>query len=407
MAAKTSRVLLIALALLLVAQPLMAQDTPDETNVLKIGLLPVLDTLPFYIAEENGYFEEAGVEVEAVPVASPVERDQIMQAGAIDGMLTEMTTTATFNRETVQVQIVMAARIAYDDFPVFRVLASPPSDIETPEDLAGVPIGVSLNTIIEYTTYRQLEAAGLSPDDIVFQSVPSIPERFQLLIQGQLKAATLPDPLAQAAIEAGAKPVINDSQYPEYSVSVLSFSIQAIEEKPEAIRRFLQAWDRAVQDLNADPEAYRGLFLEKVKVPESMQETYEIPPFPRASMPDEEQWEDVIIWLMEKELLEALLPYEESFNDDFLPEVAEFELEEEAALNLYATECQACHGEDGTGGMVGPALAGSEQLAALSTDEIYEIIANGVEGTAMPAFGDALESEEIKNLVALIELWNE
>ena len=71
---------------------------------LRVGLLPVLDTLPFYIAQEKGYFAEAGVEVEVVPVASPIERDQLMQAREIDAMLNEMTSTALFNREGIQVQ---------------------------------------------------------------------------------------------------------------------------------------------------------------------------------------------------------------------------------------------------------------------------------------------------------------
>ncbi|MCZ7542722.1 MAG: ABC transporter substrate-binding protein [Anaerolineae bacterium] len=90
---------LIVAALLALATPLAAQEGKEAIGSLSIALLPVIDTLPFYVAEANGYFEEVGVEVGAVPVSSPVERDQIMQAGAIDGMLNELTTTATFNRD--------------------------------------------------------------------------------------------------------------------------------------------------------------------------------------------------------------------------------------------------------------------------------------------------------------------
>jgi NitT/TauT family transport system substrate-binding protein len=286
---------------------------------LKVGLLPVLDSLPFYIAEENGYFADEGVEVEAVPVASPVERDQLMQAGEIDGMLNEMTSTAIFNRESVQVQSLITARAAQPDGPVFRVLSAPESGLTTPADLAGVPIGISENTVIEYTTDRMLEAEGLAPDEIVGQSVPVIPERFQLLLEGQIQAATLPDPLAQAALQAGAHLVIDDSSYPEYSVSLMTFSVDSIQNNAGAVRRFLAAWDRAVQDLNADPDAYRALFLEKVPVPESVQETYVIPPFPVREVPDEAQWDDVIAWLIDRGLLDGPLPYADSINPAFLP----------------------------------------------------------------------------------------
>jgi NitT/TauT family transport system substrate-binding protein len=299
----------------------VAQPTPQPEVVapLKLGLIPVLDTLPFYIAEMNGYFEEAGVEVQAVPAASPVERDQLMQAGAIDGMLNELSSTAVFNRTGKQLQIVATARAATKDGPVFRILAAPNSGIVKPGDLAGVPIGISKNTVIEYLTERILEAEGLAAKDIVGESVPAIPERFQLLMEGRLKAATLPDPMASAALQAGATLVIDDSAYPQYSLSVLSFSAKTLETNAEAVRRFMQAWDKAVAELNANPEAYRALFLEKVRVPESVQATYKVPPFPRGQVPSAEQWADVLVWLKAKGLLDADVKYEDSVTTSFLP----------------------------------------------------------------------------------------
>jgi len=308
----------LALALLLSACAAPSQPTQD-VQPLRVALLPVLDTLPFYIAAENGYFEDEGVQVEAVPVASPVERDQLMQAGEIDGMLTEPGTVALFNQQDSLLMIVLTARAATDTGPVFRVLAAPNSDITTPSDLAGVPIGVSQNTIIEYVTERMLTESGVAPDQIITESVPVIPERFQLLMQGELQAATLPDPLAQAALQAGAKLVVEDSQYPMYSVSVMAFTQDTIQNNGEAVRRFVAAWDKAVADLNAAPEAYRTLFLEKVNVPESVQDTYQIPAFPRGEVPSEALWADVLTWLKDKGLVEADVVYSSSVTPEFLP----------------------------------------------------------------------------------------
>jgi NitT/TauT family transport system substrate-binding protein len=50
------------------------------------------------VAEARGYFEEYTVEVKVVPVASGLQRDQLMQSGAIDGMLNEMITTGIWLR---------------------------------------------------------------------------------------------------------------------------------------------------------------------------------------------------------------------------------------------------------------------------------------------------------------------
>ena len=291
----------------------------ENAKTLKVALLPILDVFPFYVAESEGYFVDLGVEVKAVPVASGLERDQLMQSGAIDGMLNEMITTANFNRNGVQVQSVMSARKAYEDYPLFRLLSAPGIKFSSTRELAGVPIGISKNTIIEYVTDRLLAAEGLEADAIVKKSVPVIPERYQLLLQGHLKAANLPDPLAKSALVAGAGEIVDDSTYPGYSVSVLSFNINSLKNKARAVRLFLKAWDRAEAAINQNPEAFRGLLLKKIRVPKNIQQTYKIPPYPRREVPTAGQWSDVMDWMMNKGLLKSALPYEDSITAEFLP----------------------------------------------------------------------------------------
>ena len=295
-----------------------SMDMEEIVLPLKIAFLPILDSLPFHIAAAKGYFDEQGVEVNGISVNSPLERDQLMQSGAIDGMLNELSSTALFNRENTRLKTVIIVRRAVAEGPVFRLLAAPQSSIKTPADLINVQIGVSKNSIIEYLTDRILQAEGLSPEEIITISVPVIPERFQLLMKGEIKAATLPDPLAQAAIKAGARLVIDDSSYPEYSLSALSFSIKTIETNSEAIRRFIKAWNKAVHDLNSDPDSFRDIFLENVPTPESVKETYKIPPFPGPMVPTEEQWNDVLNWLNEKGLLQTRPVFEEAITPEFL-----------------------------------------------------------------------------------------
>ena len=311
--------LLIALTVIAGFQSEINAQQGKKAESLKVALLPILDAFPFYVAESEGYFVDYGVDVKAVPVASGLERDQLMQSGANDGMLNEMITTANFNRSRLQVKSVISARKAYPDYPLFLVLSAPGSSLTSTAGLAGVPIGISKNTIIEYVTDRLLTAEGLDPNAIVKKSVPVIPERYQLLLQGQLKAATLPDPLAKSAIKAGAGEIVDDTAYPDYSVSVLSFNINALKNKAPAIRLFLKAWDRAAAAINKDPESFRGLLLKKIRVPENIQNTYQIPPYPRREVPDAGQWTDVMNWMTGKGLLASALPYDDSITADYLP----------------------------------------------------------------------------------------
>ena len=295
------------------------QALASETGPLRIALLPILDSFPFYVAEANGYFEKQGVQVKAVPVGSGLERDQLMQSGEIDGMLNEMMSSANFNRDQIQVKIVSAARKAYPDYPLFRILSAPGSRIDTPMKLAGASIGISKNTIIEYVTDRLLAEEKILAVQIEKQSIPVIPERYQLLMQSRIKAATLPDPLAKSAMQAGAGLVVDDAKYPQYSMSVLTFSIQTLENRPGDVRRFLRAWDQGAADINASPESYRDLLLQKIRVPKNIQQSYKIPAYPRKEVPKPGQWADVMDWMVSKGLLKHALSYEDSITTKFLP----------------------------------------------------------------------------------------
>jgi NitT/TauT family transport system substrate-binding protein len=310
---------LLATAIFYIGLSSAAAQQTSTREPLKIALLPILDSLPYYVADDRGYFAEFAVEVKVVPVASGLERDQLMQSGVIDGMLNEMITTANFNREQIQIKTVIAARKAYSRYPLFRILSSPSVEPTTPDGLVGVAIGVSKNTIIEYVTDRLLAAEGLNYQSIVKKSVPVIPERYQLLLQGQLKVATLPDPLAKSAIEAGAATVVADSAHSHYSVSVLSFSVVALDQKAESVRAFLKAWDRAAADINRNPESHRDLLLKKIRMPPNIRKTYKIPPYPRREIPTADQWEDVMHWMVDKGLLEKPLSYSDSITSAFLP----------------------------------------------------------------------------------------
>lgn len=291
----------------------------EESRTLRLALLPIPDVLPVYVALEKGYFTEMSIHVEPLPVGSAVERDQLMQAGRIDGMINEIAGAANFNREKGQVKIVAVARSPIGDSPLFRVLAAPESGLATVADLAGVPIGVSKNTIIEYITTRLLAAGGVKNEAITYKSVPVLPERLQLLLSGQLRAVTLPDPLGASAIKSGAVEIVSDTALRAMSASVVTFSNKALSAKGAAVKDFMAAWDRAAADLNAAPESYRPLMLKNIRVPKNVAADFRIPPLPRKALPTREQWDDVMDWMVEKKLLPAPLAFEDSVTGEFLP----------------------------------------------------------------------------------------
>jgi len=312
---------LVGLSLIAAAcAPGGSQPSPTEGPVtLRFAFLTILDALPMLVADQEGYFTAHGVEVELVPVGSAPERDQLIAAGQVDGMINEVLSTILNNQEETRVQVVRFARTATVDSALFRILASKQSSILDPVGLKGVEIGISNGTVIEYLTDRLLQAEGLSQEDIKSISVPKISDRLALLGSGELKAGVLPDPLASLAIQQGAVNVLDDTRHPEYSHSVITFRKPVIDEHPQAVRAFLAAIEESVEVINKDPNAWKGLLVEQKSLPQPLVESFQVPTFVTAGVANEHQYADVHTWAREKGLLKQDVPYTVTINGTLLP----------------------------------------------------------------------------------------
>lgn len=291
----------------------------QTTVEIKVAILPIIDALPLYVAEKQGYYSANGVKVTFLPAASAAERDQLVAAGQADAMINDLVSVILYNKETVQVQTVRFAMVASKEMPMFRVLAAKDSGITTTTGLAGVPIGMSQGTVIDYVTTRLLEKEGLSAEQIQSVAVPKLNERMALLDSGEIKAATLPEPFGTMAQKNGAVVLVDDSKYPEYGSSVLSLRKAFIDQNPQAVTGFLQAIEQAVSDINRKPEEWRPLLGEYKLIPEALQAVYPLRVFPTASVPGEAQFNDAVDWVLGRKLIETGPDYAGSVTSKYLP----------------------------------------------------------------------------------------
>jgi len=314
--------MLSALALAACGQSAPPAASPSTaarpTLSLKVGVLPILDSLPMYVAEQEGYFKEQGLQVELVLFPSALERDSAFVAGQIDGELNDPISAALLNKEGEKAKIVRLAFKGNESMAMMVILASPGSKITAARDLKGVPIGISTNSVIEYATDRMLESAGLSQADIQKTEVTKIPVRAEMLAKGQLQAATLPEPLASLAQQQGARRIIDDSKS-GIGQSVITFRQEAVAGNAEAIRRFLVAYEKGVSAINRSPNSYRDLMVDKGKVPDSLKTTFNVPRFAEGQLPSRSDIEDVVRWMVGRKLLDQPIPYDRMVADGLLP----------------------------------------------------------------------------------------
>ncbi len=96
-------------------------------------------------------------------------------------------------------------------------------------------------------------------------------------------------------------------------------------------------------------------------------------------------------------------------SDDILAQLADLPHGEiiAAALPVYAANCTGCHGAEGEGTAIAPALNNPDLRNQKTDAELNRIITNGVPATLMAGWQQALTEPDIANLVGLIRYWDE
>jgi len=292
----------------------ISSDDPVELAPVVIGTLPTEDALPLWVAEDEGLFEAAGIDsVEIVTFQSAMERDTAFAAGEIDAFMGDIIAAAQLESSGMPVTIATIMLGATPKDGRFGIVTGPESEYTDLAGLADVPVGTSSNTIQEYVLDGLMRAAEVPADSVVKEEVDKVPVRFDLVMQGQLAAAALPEPLLSLAEFQGGTILANDTEGENLSQTVLVFSDEYLAATGgiETMATMLDVWDEAIVVVNADPDAWRDTLVEKARLPEPIKTTYEISVYAEHQVPTTERIDAVLAWMEDNELLMEPVTFED------------------------------------------------------------------------------------------------
>lgn len=288
-------------------------DAGDTPIAVRIGVLPTEDSLPLWVAERDGYFaDEKLPEVEIITFQSAQERDAAFASGAIDASTGDLVAAANLEAGGSPCTVLTVMLGADQSQGRFGV-ALPPSKAGGSTEpsltaLAGVPVGTSSATIQEYVLDGLMAEAGVPAAQVKVEEVKKLPVRYELLMQGKLKAAALPEPFLTLAEQGGARIVADDTQAKaNLSQTILVFSDAFLSKAAGSVSAdaVLTAWDRGAAAINAEPDAYRALLVEKAQLPEQLAETYQVDTYPKHQLPEKERVDAVLAWMRTKGYLKS------------------------------------------------------------------------------------------------------
>ncbi len=265
-------------------------ESSELNRPLKVGVMPDTGATPFIIAQEMGFFED--IEVDITLFRNAQNRDAALATGELDGASTDVLAAIFYEDGGLEMQITSYTESDY------RMVSSPQ---KRADDLRSgkVSAGISKDTVIDFTTSLIAETHTI---DITPVILPQIPVRLEMLRSGELDVATLPEPLATAAIVSGGESIASTVELDLYP-GVMVFSKKFIKTYPDAIEAFYLGYNRAVEYINSTPQSeYYDIAAKALDFPDSVASVMSFPQFSPASLPADKDFDPVMKWAIQQGL---------------------------------------------------------------------------------------------------------
>ena len=296
-----------------------------EEVTLTLDWYPNADHAGIYLAQSQGFFEDAGLEVKIQQPSDPPAVLQLVAAGQSEfGVSYENEITNAVARD-IPVQSVMAIM----QEPLNSIISLEDTGITKPEDLAGKRVGYAGQTFGTAVIDTALREAGEDPSDVEKTNVgldlrPALTSgRVDAVVDAYWNIEAVE--LAQEGFETN---VIRlpEVGVPNYNELVIATNDAYAQENPDLVRKFVEALVRGHEYALEDPEAARDPLLAANEQfdPEVVDQTLEltVPIFEaeRVGYQDPEEWQLYVDWAVENGMLPESVEVAEVMTNEYLPE---------------------------------------------------------------------------------------
>ena len=244
--------------------PSTGSGTEENTElpVLKVAVIPFLNSLPVQYMIENGLDEANGFKIETVYFANGTAMNEALAADQWE--------VGTLSAASVNSLAIYGAYCIADighsegglytlvsaDSPIAQVKGSNPSypDVYGDADsVRGAVIATQTGTISHLNVNKWLEVLGLTPDDVEMVSM-DFPSAYQALKTGNCDVAALNPPTSYTAESEGY--VVTSSlttlDVPQFDSIIVSN--KAFNERRDVLVNYVKAFFQATDALQADPD---------------------------------------------------------------------------------------------------------------------------------------------------------
>lgn len=242
------------LLFLLVGSAGVAQEAP-----LRLGHSHWVGYGPFFVAEEQGYFDEEGVDVELVTLDNPKVRFAALTAEKIDALATTIDTMPLYLKPDFRMQYLFCL----DDSTGGDGIVADQS-IESVEGLKGKKVAYNEGTTSDFYLNYVLREAGLSIDELEGVNMTQSDAGSAFMTERVDAAVTWEPWLSRAKQSEHGHVLVDSSSSPGLITDCVMASTETAQNRLDEFAAMYRAWNRAMEFVRANPKEANKIMAEGV-----------------------------------------------------------------------------------------------------------------------------------------------
>lgn len=241
----------------------IGETSTGDSGKLRVLRAPVFFE-PLIIAQRQGFFKEAGLDVEIVDGGTAAQQVAQLVSGKVDIAATGGVSTIAAVAEGMPIKAFMGCQNATPKPITSGILVKKDSPIRDFGDLAGKTIGLQgLKETTNLGTLMALEDSGVDPDSVKFVQLP-LPNLNDAVAKGQVDAAYNIGSFYPTGIEMGLRPIgAPAGTYLKGGPNAWYVSSEEfLSTRGKDIQRFISAMTKATEYAIAHPKKVQDLQIE-------------------------------------------------------------------------------------------------------------------------------------------------
>jgi putative hydroxymethylpyrimidine transport system substrate-binding protein len=240
----------------------------EEKLTLMLDWFPNVDHLPIYVAQEKGYFREAGIEVKILSPSDTSDALKLAVAGRVDLAVSYQPQTIIAAAQGLDVRVV--GRLV--EHPLTTLLFLKEKGFKTPSELSGRTIGYTVPGLMDVLMQAFARINGIENLRLVnvgFAIVPALTSGQVDAVMGPFKTYETVTMAAQGL--AADYFELEKWGIPDYDELIFICGPQTLQKKKTAVQAFAAAAARGIAFQRENPEIALALYFQAV--PDADRET--------------------------------------------------------------------------------------------------------------------------------------